>query len=845
MIRVFADGWADLRFAARVLRRGPGFALAAILSLGLGIGAATAIFTVLDAVVLRTLPVHAPSELYLARIAAGQENSSRFSYPLFERARDTLAHVASLSASSSIARMLVTESGASVPGTQDVARVQLVSGEYFGVLGATPQLGRLLIAEDNRSLGAHPVAVISDGYWTRRFGRRPDILNRAISVNGAAFTIVGVTAPGFFGIVADSRPDVWVPIMMQSAVRYANNADIEDGDIRKPWVPQPEVSWLTMIGRVQSEQGRQAAEAALTGLLQQQLARRESYRTDPDIRRRLQAQHVVLGPGARGLSRLREQIQSPLVALFAMVGLLLVIACANLAALLTARSAARQRELAVRVSIGAGRGRLLRQFLAESMLLGIIGGGCGLVLARWACDALLALVAGAPTTLPVDMPLDRRVLLFASAVSILTGLAFGLVPALRACRVDPAETLSAYGRSIVGGGRSARLPLGRLLVVGQLALTVLLLSVAALFTRTLQQLVRVHVGYDDHGVVVARIDPRAAGYTPERLPELHRAIVARLEGTPGIRSASLSLHGPLSGGARTTSLAIEGFQPPPGTSLEMQDDVVTEHYFGTVGLTLLRGRLFGPEDRANGRASIINETMARRFFAGRNPIGQRWTYGDPIGPDAHEIIGVVSDAHYNDLRGAIPNAVYRLASQTDEFLMSVEARAAVPADVARQTLRSALASVDARVPLIEVTTLDARVRGLTALERSVSLLATAFGLVALVLACLGLYGTMSYNVARRTPELGIRMALGANHLSVLWLVLRDACRIVLTGLAVGLPLAVLAAEQTTEFLYGVAPADLASYSAAAGVLVAIALLAAWLPARRAAAVDPVVALRSE
>jgi predicted permease len=689
------------------------------------------------------------------------------------------------------------------------------------------------------------VAVLSDAFWTRRFGRRADILNRPLEVNGSSFVIVGVTAPGFFGTVADSRPDVWVPVMMQSTVRYANNADVENGDIRKPWVPQPEVAWLTLVVRASNEQARTAAAGVLTRLLQHQLAQRASYRSDPAARRLLQAQHVALAPGSRGLSRLRERMQSPLVALFAMVGLLLLIACANLAGLLLARSTARQREFAVRVSIGAGRGRLLRQLLAESLLVGILGGLCGLLLARWSCDALLALVAGGSTAPPVDLPLDHRVLLFATAVSVATAIAFGLAPALRASRVDPAETLNAYGRSILSAGRAARIPWGRLLVVGQLALTVLLLSVAALFARTLQQLTRVAVGYDDRGVVVARIDPRAAGYAPERLPVLHRAIVDRLEATPGVARASLSLHGPLSGGARTSSVAVEGFRPVPGATPEIQEDVVTEHYFQTVGLTLARGRLFGPADRPGAHATVINETMARRFFPNRDPIGQHWAYDEPIGADAFEIVGVVSDAHYNDLRGAIPNAAYLLASQTDEYLTSVEARAEGPAANARQAVRAALASVDSRIPVIEMTTLDARVQGLTAPERSIALLATVFGAVALLLACLGLYGTMSYNVARRTPELGVRIALGAGRRAVLWLVLGDALVIVAAGLVVGLPLALIAAEQMTRFLYDVAPGDLTSYVAAALVLVAVATIAAWLPARRAASVDPVVALRAD
>jgi predicted permease len=842
-MRILAEFWADVRFAARLLRRSPGFTFVAVSSLALGIGGATAIFTVTDAVVLKSLPVREPGQLYIAQVEDASGSSSRFSYPLFEQAREVVRGSAPMCASSSIVRMLITDGAAAVPRPDDIGRVQLVSGEYFAVLGTRPQVGRLFEPRDNRSIGAHPVAVLSDAFWARRFGRRPDIVNRLVTVNGTALTVIGVTPPGFFGTVADTRPDVWVPVMMQSVVRYANNADVDNGDLRQPWVPQPEVAWLTVVVRARTDRERHAVADVFTRLLQQQLARRPDYGTDPDVRRRLQARHVVLAPGSHGLSRMREQLQSPLAALFAMVGLLLVIACANLAGLLLARSASRRRELAVRVSIGAGRGRIVRQLLAESLLLGLAGGALGIVAARWGCDVLLALFAPGRIGPAMALALDRRVLLFATTTSVLTALGFGLLPALRASRVDPAETLNAFGR-IVGGDRR-RHSAGRLLVVAQLALTVLLLSVAALFARTLQHLARVPVGYNEDGVVIARIDPRAAGYGLERLDALHRAIVERLETTPGVRSASLSLHGPLSGGARVSSLNVEGFLPPRDTPLEVQEDVVTPQYFQTVGLTLKRGRLFGPADHPNGHAAIINETMARRFFAGRDPIGRHWNTGGPIGPDAFEIVGVVSDAHYNDLRSATPNAAYRLASQSEEYLTSVEVRTGGPAAEAAHALRGALAAVDPHIPVMEVSTLDARVRALTGQERTVAVLAAVFGAAALLVACLGLYGILAYHVTRRTPELGVRIALGAGRGAVLWLVMRDALVIVALGLAIGLPLTLAAAQQMTTLLYQVAPVDVISYTAGAVVLATIAALAAWIPARRAAAIEPIVALRSE
>ena len=842
-MRILAEFWADLRFAARLLRRSPGFTFVAVSSLALGIGGATAIFTVTDAVVLKSLPVRAPGQLYIAQVDDASGSSSRFSYPLFEQARDVVHGSADMCVSSSVVRMLITEGAAAAPRPDDIGRVQLVSGEYFSVLGTRPQVGRLLEPADNRSIGAHPVAVLSDAFWARRFGRRPDIVNRLITVNGAALTVIGVTPPGFFGTVADTRADVWVPVMMQSVVRYANNADVEDGDLDQPWVPQPEVAWLTVVIRARTDRDRHAVADVFTRLLQQQLAKRSGYGTDPDVRGRLQARHVVLAPGSHGLSRMREQLQSPLAVLFAMVGLLLVIACANLAGLLLARSASRRRELAVRASIGAGRWRIVRQLLAESLLLGLAGGALGIVAARWGCDVLLALFAPGRTGPAMDLALDRRVLLFATTTSVLTALGFGLLPALRASRVDPAETLNAFGR-IVGGERR-RHSAGRLLVVAQLALTVLLLSVAALFARTLQQLAQVPVGYNQDGVVIARIDPRAAGYGLERLDALHRAIVERLETTPGVRSASLSLHGPLSGGARVSSLNVEGFQPPRDTPLEVQEDVVTPQYLSDRGPHAQAGaalRPGGPPQRPRRHHQRDDgATLLRRQGSDWTPLEQR--RADRAGRLRDSRCGVRRPLQ----RPAKRHAECSLSTRVTErgVLTSVEVRTSGPATDAAHAVRVALGAVDPRIPVMEVSTLEARVRALTGQERTVALLAAVFGATALLVACLGLYGILAYHVTRRTPELGVRIALGAGRGAVLWLVMRDALVIVALGLAIGLPLTLAAAQQMTRLLYRVPPVDVISYTAAAVVLVTIATLAAWIPARRAAAIEPIVALRSE
>lgn len=844
MTPLFEGLWNDLRFALRLLRRTPGFTAAAVLSLALGIGATTAIFSVLDTVVIKALTVPDPTELYVAQVVQGSERSPRFSYPLVESARSTVAAQAELAAFSSIRRMLLTDAQHRVPMPADMGQVQLVSGEFFGVLRQLPQAGRLLTPDDNRTLGAHPIAVLSDGYWERRFGRSPDALSRPLYINGTAFTVVGVAARGFTGIVADAPPDVWVPLMMQHVIRYDGNASSEDGRDDEPWPPQPQISWLSIVARIQTGPAVTRTAEQLQVLLRRDFSTRPSYLSDPESKRRYQASRLVLDPASRGVSRARERLASPLVALFVMVSLLLVIACANLASLLLARAATRRRELAIRVSIGAGRWRLVRQMLVESVILALAGGAIGILVASWGADLLIGAFDSRPGGPLPAMTIDLRVLGFAAATSMATGLLFGVLPALRASRVDPSESLNGAARTLGAGG--ARLPLGRVLIAGQLAIVLLLLSVAALFARTFEQLARVETGYDVGHVLAARIDPHAAGFGHERLAAVQRAIIERLGSVPGVASASLSDNGPLSGSQRLSVVSIDGYQPAAGERMVVSEESVTDAYFRTLGVRLLRGRLFGPGDRAGGRVSIISESMGRRYFGTADPIGRRWSYGigDPQ-DERFEIVGVVSDVRVRDLRGEPPRTIYRPFTQSEGLLGSLEVRTIGAPDSAIADVRNAVASVAPQLPLLDTAPLASRVDRLTSQERIVAVLSTIFGASALLLACLGLYGTLAYTVARRTPELGLRVALGAERGALIWLVMRDALLVVAVGLIVGLPLALAGANKTSALLYGVSPGDLASYSGAVLVLVAVAALAAWLPARRAASVDPMVALRTE
>ena len=843
-MRFLADLLVDLRFGTRLLARNPGFAIVAALSLALGIGGTTAIFSLIDAIVLRALPVAEPGQLYIAEFRAPVgEPSSRLSWLFYDEVRTALAGRAEVCGTSSANRMLVAD--ADRPGPiGEMPRVQLVTGECFTTLRQQPQIGRLLTPADNRTRDAHPVVVISNGYWARQFGRARDVLGRTFSINGTLVSVVGVASPQFFGTSIDQKTDIWAPVMMQHSVRYRGNVSIESGDRQQPWIPQPEISWLTLFLRVPAREQIAEVTARLDAVAQRQFARRESFKTEEEARQRYRAIRAVLEPGDKGISALRRRTQSPLAALLVMVSLLLLIACANVAGLLVARAASRQRELAVRVSIGASRGRLVRQLVAESLLLAIVGGVLGLLIARWGSDGLLSFLAASDSA--VDVPMDGRVLGFALATSLVTGLAFGLLPAWRASGVSPAQTLSMMSRSVTRGlGGSSRLPLGRFLVAAQIAITVLLLTMAALFARTLQQVARVDVGFTRGSVLLARLDPVAAGYTLERLPAFYRRLIEHVTSTPGIISASMSLRAPLSGSRRTSSLGVEGYTRGRDEDNEVQEEFVTNDYFKTLGLGLVEGRTFGPEDTATSRkVSVINETMARRFFKGRSPIGQRWSFDDDVS-EGFEIVGVVRDARYNDLRGVTPNAAYHPAVQSNEYLEGLEVRTSGPAAPLAAAVRRLVTEVDPRLPILDIATLDARVDFQLAQERLLAALTVIFGAVALLLACLGLYGTMAFSIARRTAELGIRIALGATRRNVLFLVLREALVVIAIGLAAGVPLAIWAGGHLDQLLYNVSPLDAVSYASATLVLAIVAIAAALLPARRAAALEPMSALRTE
>jgi predicted permease len=837
----------DFRYAIRVLLRSPLFTTVAALSLAIGIGGAATVFTVLNAVVLRSLPVPDPDQLHLAEKHTAGEVSPRYSWVLFEQAREEVKGRAELFAATNMTSMNVRIAGRTDPDAAQRALVQLISGEYFGVLRQHAQLGRLIEPTDNTT-AASPVAVISDTFWERRFRRAADIVGRELVIGGTSLTIVGVASPGFFGPFLGVRnPEVWVPLMRQPEIRYAFNASSSgQSDIRKPWAPQPGIEWLHVFARVPRAADVPGVASAMT-LVHKRDALPRIDASDSDGRQRLDAERVVLASAQRGVSSMRRDLTAPLYVLLAMVGVLLAITCGNVASLLLARASAREREVAIRSAIGASRWRVIRQLLIETVVLSVIGGGLGLLVATWGRDALLSMFSGSSTAIDLNTGFDWRVLAFATAITILSGLAAGVFPAIRGTRVAPTDALKAQARQVgAGGGRRGAL-VGKTLVAAQIAFCLLLLIVAGLFIRSMQSLLRTDVGYDREHLLVARMDVRGLGYTNDQRQALYTRVLERLRAVPGVISASISLNGPLGTSERTSSLAVEGYTTAPGERLGTNEEIVTDGYFDNVGLRMVSGRDFSAEDRQpDVRSSIINETMARRFFPQGDAVGKRWSYGDAIDATSPVIVGVVQDAKYVDVRGTPPNMIYRLSAATpDDVLGNLEVRTAgFPAQMVT-TIRQVLAEAEPSLPVFDIVTLDERLNRGLANDRLVANLTSAFGTIALVLACLGLYGTISYGVARRVTELGVRMALGADRRSVLWLVVREAMLLVLVGTAIGVPLALAASRAIGSLLHGVRPVDPVAYAIGAAVLMLVAGLAAYVPAHRASRIDPMVALRAE
>ncbi|WP_321475272.1 ABC transporter permease [uncultured Paludibaculum sp.] len=843
------DLGADLRYATRALRKSPGFTLVAVASLALGIGANTAVFSILDHLMLRLLPgVQAPRELSALARSGGKELDFRFSWPLFEKMRAAVPAGSSMAAMTPMTTLNLAVSGAAA----EPVRGQLVSGGYFQMLGVRPAAGRVLSPQDNQRLGGHPVAVISYGYWLRRFARDGSVVGRVVTVNGAAMTIVGVAAEGFLGVMPGDNAEVWVPLLMQQEVHYASNANMNDADTNKPWPSQRGISWLLAFVRIPTGLPAEPAAQRFSAELHADNQLLAGLAEDPAWRAQMEKQRVVLEPAGKGLSDLREAVSAPLSVLMVTVGLVLMIACANIANLLLARASSRRREFAVRLSIGAGRGRLIRQLLTESTLLALLGGVAGLLTGVWLKDVLLRMTEnGQPTVGPgLEVPMNWHVLAFTALLCLGAGLLFGLAPALRSTRADLASDLKSGSRTAGpdGAAHGRRWTLGKLLVVGQVAVCLVLLVGATLFALTLRNLSTVDTGFQREHVLAVRIDPRTAGFALERLPALYQELLRQVEAVPGVRTASLSLYSPLSGSARSSGFNIPGLPETPGDSRVMQVNVATPGLFAAYGIQFLQGRGFTPADEAKAPpVAVINEAMARKYFDGPNAaVGRKFKEGGGAKSPAFTIVGVVRDVRMNDLREPVsPMAWFPLAQNPEEYVRSLDVRTTGDPELMASTIRAVVNRAAPALPVRSAVALTRQVENSLSRESFVARLTAAFAAIALLLACLGLYGVMAYTVSRRTAELGLRSALGATRSHVLWLVLRETLGMALVGAVLGLGLTVACMRLAAKLLYGLSPDDPFTLAAACLVLIATAMLAGYLPARRASRVDPVVALRCE
>ena len=822
--------WREGCHAARALRRSPAFTVAAVLTLALGIGANTAIFSAVNAIMLRRLPVERPEELISVATIYPNGVEPVFSYSAYRRfAADGAPLVAAIAASTA-RRDAIT-----VDGPPEPVDLKWVSGNYFTMLGVPVQHGRALLASDDRVPPGQRVAVLSDAYWTRRFGRDPGVVGRSFRLKGAVFTIVGVASPAFSGESPGEASDLWIPLTAQPGA--------------PSWLwSGHSTTWLRILARrragVSTEQARGALEVVYRRIRDDIAAGTDSA----DFRAAVLQSRLSVLEASRGASRLRDNLSGPLLVLMAIAGLVLVVACANVANLLLARAAARRREAALCLALGAGRLRLVRQNLAEALLLAASGGLGGFLLAAWATSGLEALVSGA-FPISLDVSPDARVFAFAGLTASATALLFGLLPALRAARVDVLGSLKAGG----GQGRgAARVPLGRFLVVAQIAVSLVLLVAAGLFVRSLMELEDIDPGFDpDHVLLFRLAQPAAEGPMPAAARRsVYRQLIEHAAAVPGVSGASASFSGMFSRETWGNVIAIDGYTPPAGVVPRTFANAVTADYFEVVGIAVLRGRAFTDDDReTTPRVAVVNETFAAQFFGGSPAVGRRvgLCSAEPCRApkEMMTIVGVAEDAKYTDLREAKRPMLYVPFSQVDQRLGELQVRTAGdPAAVARGLYRQ-VSALDPRLAVVAMTEARDQVSASLVAERLVARLSATFGVLALTLAVVGLYGLVAYVAAQRTGEIGIRTALGATPRDVRRLVLRDTLTLLAIGLSVGVPAAIAVGRLLGSRLYEVAPSDPLALSVALIALSAAATLAGYLPARRAARVDPSVVLRAE
>ena len=821
----FEHAQQDARYALRMMRRNPVFAAAVVFIMAIGIGTTTTVFSLVNSLVLKPLPVRDPDRLVWF-------GSPSFSYPIFQEVRGQGSKLFE-----SVAAWDVDDLYVDWGGGLERRQVLLASGNFFETLGVGATAGRTFNAADDDGAGGQhgPVAVISYACWQRRFGATPAVLGTTIRIERVPFTIVGVMPRGFFGVAPGLAPEVMIPVTTMVQLR-PDRTNILTGRSG---------SWLHLIARLRSDISLAHANTMLKTVWPAVLE--AIFPPGFDRRAHFLSRRTQLEPGRTGFSRVRVQFAEPLWMLFGLVALLLLVACASAANLLLARTIARKRELATRLAIGAGRGRIIRQLLTEAAVWIAAGAVAAFVLTRWTARQIVELLATRLEPVVLDLQPDWRVFAFTLGLVVLAVVVVALMPAVRAARIDPAPALKQSGQ--IAGGGSRRWTAGKVLVAAQVGLTVLLLAGAALFVRSLLQVLREDAGFERERVLVAATDPIAAGYGEERVSAFYTTLLDRLRAIAGVESAALSLYPPISDedGAWTENIAVDGRPVTPPPADEVYFNVVSDGYFSTLGMRVLQGRDFaGADSPGSERVVIVNTSLARRFFPEGTAIGRRISIGrDPSRQDLM-IVGIVPDTKYQTLQEPSRSIAYIPESQARERLSGetlfaiVRARAAVPS--VSEAIRREIAAMDAGVPL-HVEGVTDRIRDSLVRERAIAAMASALGVAALVLACAALYGLMAYAVSSRTNEIGVRIAFGANQAIVLWMVWRDAIALAAIGIVAGLGASVALGGYARTLLYRISPTDPMSLAAAALTMLAVAAAAGFLPARRAARVDPAVALR--